>query len=186
MKLLTPLAIIAVCVGMYFLYITPGAIEVNALVNQKNEYNDVLQKAKELTTKRDELSTSYNSISAADIERLNKIIPAKFDPVVMAHDLSAIASQNKLIFADFKTASASDGDRSIVVDPQSALPYKITQISFKVVGQYSDFLRFLNSAEMNLRLLDVVGLDIIPNGATDKANDNSMQFILLVNTYSLQ
>ncbi len=170
---------------MYFLYITPAAVEVNALVTQKSEYEDVLQKAKELATKRDELSLSYNNIPTADIERLNKIVPAKFDPVVMAHDLSALASQNKLAFTDFR-ASASDGSRQVATNPDSALPYKVTLVSFKLVGQYADFLRFLNSAEMNLRLLDVEGLEVTPNSTSDKISDSSLQFALSVNTYSLQ
>ena len=185
MKILTPLAVIAVSIGMYFLYISPSALEVGALMKQKAEYDNVLEKAKELTQKRDELSASYQNISQADIERLNKIVPEKFDPVVMAHDLSVIAAQNRLSFADFKTSVVNQAERGVVADPQNALPYKVNMVSIKLAGQYADFLRFLDNVELNLRLLDIENLDIAPLTASDKPTDTAMQFTLQINTYSL-
>lgn len=185
MKLITPLAVIAVCIGMYFLYITPAAIEMNALSRKKVEYFDVLEKAKELTEKRDALSASYNNISTGDIERLNKILPKNFDPVLLANNLNTVSAQNRLTFLDFKIVNANLDDRQTVVDPGNALPYKVTVISFKLIGQYTDFLKFIDGLEKSLRLFDVVGLTIEPDTGSDKQDSGIMQFALQVNTYSL-
>jgi Tfp pilus assembly protein PilO len=188
MRILTPLAVIAVCIGMYFLYITPSAVEVSGLIKKKNEYYDVLQKAKELTSKRDELATTYNSIPATDLDRLAKMVPEKLDPVLLANDVNALAVANRLKIQTFKTGTGDE--RPAFVDPQEALPYKVTSVSMVINGQYADFLKFLSGLETSLRLLDVVDMKVeAPSDATvtgSKVINNAMNFTLQINTYSLK
>ena len=79
MKSFLPFIIIAVCVAMYFMYISPTWAKDQTLMAQKAEYTNVLDKIKELTAERDKAIAEYNSISPEDIDKLNKLIPAKFD-----------------------------------------------------------------------------------------------------------
>ncbi len=185
MKLLTPVAIILVCVGMYYLYISPAAMEAKSLAKKEAELSNVLQQVKVLTIKRDEVATSYNSIPQADIDKLNKIIPSKFDAVAFANDVNTIAMQNGLGFQNYITSSPnqSNQDAGEVID---ALPYKTTEVSFKVIGKYQDFLKFLAIIEKDQRLMDVVGLKVEEYAKQDKNYNGLMQFDLKINTYSLK
>src|SRR3989344_160437 len=97
MKLVLPLITIAVCIGMYFIYINPTIAEVKALSLKKVEYNNALIGAGELKKKRDNVLIDYNNISADNIDRLNKIIPERFNSVSFINDMNSIASGYGLI-----------------------------------------------------------------------------------------
>ena len=56
MKSFTPLILIILSVAAYFMYIQPTFTEVQALNDTKNQYANVLQKAKDLAAK---LGVSY-------------------------------------------------------------------------------------------------------------------------------
>ncbi len=186
MKFFTPIAVILVCVGMYFLYISPVSMEVKALVQKKNELDNVLQKAKELTQKREEVASAYNSISQTDIDRLNKIIPEKFDSVSFANDVNTIATQNALTFRDYKVSDSVAESQEPSVEQKGTLPFKVSVVSFKVTGQYADFLKFLNKIETSLRLMDVTGLKVEQDPKLDKNSAATMQYTLEIHTYSLK
>lgn len=47
-----------------------------------------MDKVQELNRKREEISTTYNSISEQDVQRLGKIIPEKFDSSKLISGLS--------------------------------------------------------------------------------------------------
>ncbi len=183
MKFFAPLIIIIVSIGMYFFYITPKAAEVKALYQQKVRYSNVLDKVRQLTSLRDQVLQEYNSVSETDIEHLNKIIPNKFDSILFANDMSALAIKNKLTFENYR-ANASGGDRGSVLS-QSSSSHKTVQVSFKMVGQYSDFLAFLTSLESSLQLSDLTSLTINPTSVS-KTGVQQMEFLLEINVYSLQ
>ncbi|KND48092.1 MAG: putative pilO [Parcubacteria bacterium C7867-006] len=186
MKFFTPLAVILVCVGMYFLYISPVSMEVKALVQKKTELDDVLQKVKDLTQKREEVSGAYNSISQADIDKLNKVIPERFDSVAFANDISTVATQNSLTFKDYKISDSVPESQESSVEQKGVTPFRVSIVSFKVTGQYADFLRFLNKIETSLRLMDVIGLKVEQDPKQDKNSTATMQYTLEISTYSLK
>lgn len=181
MKTLTPIAIIAICFGMYFLYIKPQTDQIKAISQKRDEYYLVLKKVQDISKKREELSVAYNSISQADIDRLNKMIPKTIDVVILANDLSTAAAQNRLVFRDYK-ADVGDSSQQVVFEG-SVIPYKVSTISFKLDGSYNDFLTFLATIESNLRLLDVTGLTVEADPGQDKKE--TMHFSLQISTYSL-
>lgn len=185
MKFALPIIIIAICVGMYFIYIGPTVSEVKALSLQKANYNDVLSKSRELKAKRDDVLIDYNNISNSDIDKLNKIIPETFNSVLFANDINSIAGRNNLVIKDFKVNPQRTEDRSTMTNQQKNNSYKTTIITFKLVGQYSQFVRFLIDLESNLRLVDVVKLSIKTVGG-QRSTDESLEYLLEINTYSLR
>ena len=185
MKFALPLIIIVVSVGMYFTYISPTALVVKELSLKKSNYYEVLLKSKELKAQRDDVLVDYNNISDSDINKLNKIISETFNSVLFANDINAMAGRNNLVVKDFKVDPQRTEDRELMFSQQKNNPYKTTVIIVKLVGQYSQFVRFLIDLELNLRLVDVVKLSIKTLGGP-RSTDNSLEYLLEMNTFSLR
>lgn len=185
MKLLTPVLIIAISVGMYFMYISPTAMDVKVLNQQKIKLDNILEKAKELKIKRESVLLDYTSISESDLDRFNKVIPEKFDPVIFVNNMNTLAFQDSVTVGNFTISSLGSNNEGIVSDVAPVSTYKITSISFKVTGQYDNLLKFLNNLESSLNLFDVVNLSVEQLTSTG-SNKNQMQFSLEMNTYSLK
>lgn len=160
--------------------------EVKALVQAKDQRIKVLSKAQELNSKRTTVADSYASISDSDKDRLNKIIPQKFDSVVFANDLNSIALKNSLAFQDFKVDESGAVNDASVIEQNSISAYKTNVVSFKVIGQYSDFVKFIDVIDNSLRLMDTIGLSVELYNKQEKKDSGVLQFTLLVKTYSLK
>ena len=94
MKSIFSILIIAVCIGAYFVYIKPMTVEVKVMSAKKEELTTLLNRVKEIKEKRDAVYLDYSSIPADQIDRLNKVIPETFNPVVTLNNLSDLAKKN--------------------------------------------------------------------------------------------
>lgn len=185
MKSALSLVVMGICVGVYFVYISPTVSEVKSLSLKKASYDNVLVQSKEVVAKRDSIFIDYNSIPKDDIDKLNKIVPETFNSVLFANDINALASSNSMAVKDFKVNPQKTDDREAMTNEQVAKPYMTTVVTFRLVGQYSQFIKFLTDLESSLRLLDVVNLSVKTLGG-QMSTDNSLEYSLEINTYSLR
>ena len=125
----------------------------------------------------------YNSIPQTDIDRLSKVVPATFNTVLFINDLNALASRYSLVLSDFKTADQNNSDG--VQNPTvGAIAYKSHLVSFRLKGEYSNFVDFLKNLESGLQLVDVMNLTL--NSFISPGQDGDMDYTLELNTYSLK
>ncbi len=183
MKSLLSILVIAVSVGVYFVYIKPLTVEVKVQMAKKAEIDKVLNRVKEIKDKRDSIFEDYNSISTEDIEKLNKIIPEKINSVVIFNDLSSVAAQYGLTVTDFKADSVSS-EQSAVTDTTIIEPYKKTNLTFSLSGTYSQFIEFLETVESSLRLTDIIQLGI--KGGSSTGQDRLLEYTIHATVYSLK
>lgn len=185
MKSLLSIFVIAVCVGVYFVYVKPMTVDIKAYRAQKAEFVDLLNKVQQITEKRDALSQDYDSISTEEIDRLNKIVPETFNSVQMLNNLSVLVSKYGVSIKDFKVTP--DNKNTIDIAPDSSSNYKTTNITMKFNGQYDQFIKVLNEIESSLVLIDIIGLDITGGSAGGKLSQStSMDYTLEAKTYSLK
>ncbi len=184
MKSITSILVIAVSIGAYFVYMKPLIVEIKIKSAQKSEYDNVLNKVKEIKEKREAVFSDYNSIPSADIERLNKIIPSEVNSVAMLNDLGALVSASGLKVVEYKVSKPDSSNRENIVSDSDKM-YTTSSISLKVSGQYNQFINFLTSIESNLSLLDIVSLSI-KQGAEKVGASPPMDYTLEANTYSLR
>lgn len=160
--------------------------EIRVLRAKSSEYSNVLNKVKELAIKRDNINEERNNIPKADMERLGKVVPETFSAVSFANDINTRASRYGMSVRDFRENEAKTEVRDVIGLNQSQdKPYKTIMVSFRVIGQYSQFIRFLNDLETSLRLVDVKGLTIKAVDTRTSGN-NSLEYLLDINTYSLR
>ncbi|MFZ2522387.1 MAG: GspMb/PilO family protein [Minisyncoccia bacterium] len=184
MKSFIPFFIVAICVGMYFVYISPTIADINIKKERNSEYENVLNQVKELKQRRDTLSTLYNSILDEDMAKLNKIIPGKFDPVYFSNDLNSISSKYGMLIKNVRIAYSSP--RGDSVDPEvTEKGYKTIGIEISLSGRYDQFLSFLRDLETSLQLMDVVNLSV-KSGSVRRGEDINLEYSLRINTYALE
>lgn len=159
-------------------------VEIRLRAEEKKQYQNVLNRVKEIEIKRENLLSEYNSISETEIDRLKKIVPEKVNSITLLNNLNALAARYNLVLKDYKVSNSDSGSRD-VVDTSSTPPYKTTTISLSMSGQYEQFLSFLNELESALSLIDVVNLNIMP-GISRPGQSAQSDFTLEANTYSLR
>jgi Tfp pilus assembly protein PilO len=184
MKLLTPIIIMAVCVGAYFLYISPMISEVKALALKKSEYNDVLNQAKELASKRDSLLTEYNNIPPEQIDRLKKIVPDTFSSDIFANNMNVLAAKYGIVIKEMKVSEPVVEVRDAILTESETSPFKTSVVTMKLSGNFDQFVKFLADVESSLRLIDLNSLSV--TGATSKKSTDPEEYTLEMNTYSLR
>jgi Tfp pilus assembly protein PilO len=185
MKSLISLLIISVCVAAYFVYIKPLSIDIRVLNSKKSEYNDVLNRVKDIKEKRDELLLEYDNISPSDLDKLNKILPEKINSVVLVNDLNNMGSKHGIVIKDYKVNEPEYNNADNVIPDLKGPVYKTTKVNMTVSGQYSQFLSFLDELESALTLFDIVNLSI-RSGTGKEAINGIMEYALEANIYSLR
>ena len=182
MKGFTPIIVIALCVGAYYVYLAPSYAEIQTLSTQLSNYNDALQKTKDLASKRDTLLATYNSISPDDIARLKEIIPGNFNPSVFADYLNNLASKYGMVAEDISMAQL-DTTAGQQVATSSQKYYKTMAVTFSVKGSYSQFVNFLKDMESSLDLIDVNSLSI--KSDANSTNNSFFDYNVGIYTYYL-
>jgi Tfp pilus assembly protein PilO len=185
MKSFTPLVILAICAGAYFLYLSPTYSDIQTLKTKRDQYAQVLQTAKKTAAVRDQALSSYNSISTDGINRLQKIIPDNFQSVVFADHLSSIAGKNGFVINDLSVSNASEEEESqgqqVMIFAKKS--YKTTTVSFSTKGSYSSFVSFLKDLESDIYLSDITSLKITSDNSGKKGE--LFDFSISLDTYSL-
>jgi len=87
----------------------------------------------------------------------------------------------KLILIDPKRTE----ERDVMLTQKKEAPYKTAIVTFRLIGQYDKFIKFLTDVESSLRLIDVTKLSIKTVGG-QRATDDSLEYSLEMNTYSLK
>jgi Tfp pilus assembly protein PilO len=181
MKLFTPIFVIAICIGAYFVYIGPTYSAVQDLMTQKNSYDQVLQQAKNVASKRDQALAGYNAISPDNLNRLAQIVPVNFSFVNFADYLNNISSKYNMSIAGLQNIEQDANSQQVVTVTTNS--YKTQSVKFTVNGQYPAFKSFLKNLETGLYLIDVTDLSI-KKISSDKTG-SSYEFDVSLKTYSL-
>ena len=159
--------------------------EIGLKNTEKVEYEGILEKVTELKTKRDEISTKYNNIPRESIEMLDKIIPSKPDGVSLVNDINLMASRYGMSIKEFKTDVSKPASRDAPNTEVEAEKYKTAITTFRLSGQYGEFLKFLKDLELSLHLVDVTGL-FMRSSQGVKLGDTALEYSLSIQTYSLK
>ena len=80
-KLTTPVLLIILSIGLFFMYVDPTYNNVQEIIQEQERFDEALDKSKELQMIRDELLAKYNTFSTSDLNRLSKLLPDNVDNV---------------------------------------------------------------------------------------------------------
>lgn len=160
MKLIVPIIIVTIAVGLFFAFTKPTYSDITDLKARALAYDEALANARELQAVRDELTAKYNSFSPDDINRIETLLPDTVDSVQLIIDLDDMAQSRGLVFKDTKFESGMGDDTQktpldLLLDTRE---YQSSTVGFVVEGSYDNFLDFLQDLESSLRLVEIESL----------------------------
>lgn len=149
--------------------------EISVLRTERGSIANTLSELRNLEEKRNNLLSSYNSISKSDLEKLNQIFPKNSDNGRILVSLEKISQDRgiKLKKAEFKT----DNQNDIKAIQAANLTFNTIDLSFIISASYDSFKSFLDALERNLRIIDVTNISF-STGET-----NLYEFIIQADAY---
>jgi len=177
-----PLLLIAVSVGLFYLHIDPRYETIRSLQDQKGQYDEALEKAKELSLIRDNLLTKYNSLPKEDLTRLERLIPTNLNTVKLIADLSAVAGPYGAALKNIHVTEALADNAQEVLAGGARRPYEITTIAINFSATYEDMVSFLKDIEKSLQLVDVKSVSFESKDTASGIYD----YLVTVQTYWLK
>lgn len=157
MKWLLPVFFVIIAFGIFFGYVDGAYQDTKSLHAEVQNYDDALQKSKELQAIRDALLSRYNTFSSADLERLEKMLPDNIDNVRLVLELDSIAAQYGMRVSGVVINEEVTTNAEGTVGPSNEF-YDTVVLSFNVTGSYENFIAFLQDIESNLRVADITTL----------------------------
>lgn len=163
-----PVLLIVGALGIFFGYINPTYQEIKTLRAESAQFDDALDRSRELQATRDELLSRFNTFSDTDLARLEELLPDNVDNIQLTLAMDNIAQQYNMQLQDVQVAAGADGTESeteqIGADDK---PYGSAVLSFSVIAPYGNFKSFLRSVEDSLRLVDMTGLSFEASQQSD-------------------
>lgn len=201
MKLIFPTILIIISGALFFLFISPTYKEINTLKNDVSIYNTAFKDSTNLQQTRDNLISSYKSISKADKERLDKFLPNTVNNIKFILEVERLANSHNMsvknIMFDSRDSLQSGNKANsqlvnvIPTEGEENSSYGVFPIQFTTEGSYESFVSFMKDLETNLRLVDVKKVSF--STATTKGKNNAMisdigsrEFNIEVETYWLK
>src|SRR3989338_4066211 len=167
-RLILPIVLIGAAIGLFMIFTDPLYKQVKTLATERDNYNAALSNSKEILKERDVLVEKYNSFPAAEVAKLDKLLPNNVDNIRLIIELETLGLRNGLILKDAKVESVSDGKIQTLskekenVTPSAENPpapsssiYNSMDISFSIEGSYQNFLKFVGDLDKSLRIVDV-------------------------------
>ena len=154
--------LIVLAVGVYLTFTRAKIDEVNAVREINGQYSQAIRNADNLIKVRDQVLKDYNSLSAEDRGRLDKMVPNTTDNIRLVIDLNSIARLRGVVLKGVKASTAASGktDSAQKIDIIPTPTLDTVNISFSVSAPYQQFIEFMRDIESNLRIMDLNHLTV--------------------------
>lgn len=159
MNRILPVVLVALAVGLIFVYIRPTfSGTISTLQGEISVDNQALAAADRFTSREALLTSQRNAIPSDDLDRIEAYVPDSVDTVRVVIDLNALASRSGVSLSGFSVSgnSASAGGSALT---SSSLTDTV-ELSLTATGTYSAFRVFLGGLETSLRPYDVVDIAV--------------------------
>ena len=199
MKFLFPIAAILISGTVFFTIISPWYSQVQELKVDVAAYNAALNSSASLEKTQQDLLTAYESVTPADMDRLNRFLPSSINNIEYILEIEQIANLHNMPIKNVKFGSVQVGDgtttpdgsgqaQGVVVasDPANQKKYGVFPLEFTTQGNYESFLGFLKDLEYNLRVTDIQSISFEVPQVTKDNPGTSYDYTFDVNTYWLK
>ncbi len=176
-KFATPIFLILLSGALAYFFIDPNYQEIKKLKIEKIQYDEALDKSKELRGVRDALLSKYNTFNPEDIDRLEKIVPNNVDNVKLIMEIDSMASKYGATIRKVDVGISADETDSLGPNTKG---YNTINLNLKIEASYKDFIKFLDDLSSSLRIMDINELSF------ESSKLSLYQFKLNFKTYWLE
>ncbi len=159
-KFVLPIFLILLSGGLALFFVDPNYKEIQELKEEQVQYDEALDKSKELRGVRDSLLSEYNTFNPEDIDKLEKIIPDNVDNVRLIMEIDSIASKYGTTIRKVEVSSLVDESDTL---GRNSKEYNAINLDLMVEASYEDFVKFLNDLSNSLRIMDINKLSFEPS-----------------------
>lgn len=171
MRLFIPTILLAAAIGLFVLWTNPTYQSSKALAAQVSAYDDALTKSQELKGVRDQLLSKRNTFAAADVQKLQQVLPDNVDNIRFLIDINNIAARHGLSLKNVLLGTLTNTSQQQAAPSISTTggPVGSVDIGFSVSASYDDMLAFLQDVEHSVRITDIQKLSFVTSstGTTD-------------------
>lgn len=180
-KTLTPTLAILAALIIFFLFIQPQYAELKVIQQETAEYEKATADYATFRQKLEAFEARRNGVSVVERDRLDAFVPRELDTTQALVDLETLARQNSMLFGNIDIIEPSAARAAQDVSDGAGAPMlpEHVDISFGVIGTYSQFKSFLSGLEENLTLFEVTSI------VATVGEGQFMQFTVTVRTYAL-
>lgn len=157
-----PVVLIGIAVAGFFLFTRPLYQSISGLKVESASYDEALSNSKALENERDKLTAKYNSISAENLLKIQKLLPDNIDNIRLILEIEKIAAPYGMVLKDVKY----DTNETAAAPPAGTIQggglpaaghslYGVWNLEFSTSGTYDNFLNFTRDLESNLRIVDI-------------------------------
>lgn len=214
MRWLLPILLVGVGIAGYFLVTKPMYDEALVMKEEADAYATALDNSANLQKERDRLTTKYNSFAAADLERLETMLPNSVDNIQLILEIQEEASKRGIIVknvefepeqfleeeetvpagngvavapADAEAAASRTINSRRAVSAEDAADFEEFELEFSVEGSYDNFVSFMKLMERSLRLVDIRSIAFTPGTSEkDKIYTDDYKYLFRITTYRLK
>lgn len=188
MNIVTPLILIIISIGTFFMYTdkvyrgTPpdGTANILSLQEELKKYDDALNNSTAVRQKRDDLQARRSKINPDDIAKLEYLLPNNIDNIKLIINMNNIGDKHNLVLKGIKLNTndvKTDSSNKLGSDNSK---YGTVGINFTVSASYDKFQEFLADLEKSLRLVEITDLGVTAN------NTGLYDFSVSLKTYWLK
>jgi len=186
-RYLTPMLVIAISMGVYFLYIDETYKGIEQKLAHEQVIVQFIEDANDAKNLLDKVVAAHRSFPPDADERLGVLLPETVDPVRLIIDLDTVAIRHGLtVRSPTVMLGRADPEK-----PGSLIQH---ELSFSLVSTYSTFRRFLRDVESSLAVRDFTSVAFAsqtPSGDAETKTETNPEFQVLkydvrINTYSLR
>ncbi len=197
---ISSIALLLISIGVAFMYITPKYGDIMNLQSNNSELSAALVKAKDIDNISKNLSEKMRSLPKEDLDRLERLLPLKFDELRFVNDLQGAGERNGLkiqgiMITDTPTNASggqqpqqSPGTTGGATTPNRG--YITHKFSFTVSAQYKTFIVFLKDLERSLEFTDINSVSLATTGVLGQggkqASSDTYNYQVEFTTYSLK
>ncbi len=203
MKTIISLILIAASVAFFVFFTKPKWAELKENRVEVEKLNVAQENAKKLKSRIESLQKIRNNISAADSEKIRKMVPDNVENVKLIIDfdnmLQALVSERGTASL-YKSANPADSGKISIENPKiaqgntlieggfDASQLGVADFTFSVSLTYADFIEFLKRIETSTRIFDIESISFTtPELAAGKnPNDIVYNFNIALKTYWLK
>ena len=156
-RLILSIILIAAAVGIFMIPTTDLLDQAEPIETSRNDFKDALDSAQDIKSQRDKLEDIRNTFSVEDEQSLERFLPDNIDSVRLIVEIKDIVEGKAGLFLE--EISVSDKEEELAAALE-AVGFSSITLSFQVRGDYFSFKDLLNDLERNLRIVDVINLDI--------------------------
>lgn len=147
-------------------------VGLTPLLAERAKLNQALANADRIKNKIIDLQKAESSISAEDLDKLNKFIPSHVDNVNLLIDINNIAVKRGMTIKNVRVRPNSDSSTGMPLKDSAQTGILPTYMSFSITGNYQTLTGFLGDLALSLRVVDPVSLSF----SVDEKGANQYNF----------